>query len=331
MTAPLKRLGLVGAPLALGQSLPGVAFAPRALRQAGLVKEIIAQGYEVVDNGDLVLPSAPLEKTPSEMKENSNPQEGPDKYLFSRVKNSYEVGEACRLIAGEVEKFAAGCDDEGRPCFTLTLGGDHSIALGSITGLLRARPETALVWVDAHGDFNTPETSESGNLHGMPLAALLGYTGPDLPGFEWLKNEAVVGKLKPERVALVGVRSLDKEERRLLREAGVQVFSMEVIDRYGIGPAMEKVIQAINPAGNLGFHISFDIDAMDPREAPGTGTTARGGLTYREGHSILEILAATGKLNSMDLVEINPELDKDNLTISLGIELVASALGKSIF
>ncbi|MEI6046819.1 MAG: arginase, partial [Chloroflexota bacterium] len=238
---------------------------------------------------------------------------------------AYEVGQACRLIAQEVERRAV------KGCFPLTLGGDHSIALGSIPGLLRVRPNTALLWIDAHGDFNTPETSPSGNLHGMPLAALLGYTRPGLPCFDWLHEAQPKPLLTPDRVALVGIRSLDSGERHLLRQAGVHVYSMSAIDRYGIGPIMERALAAINPKEELGYHVSFDIDAMDPREAPGTGTTARGGLTYREGHTILEMLAATGKLGSMDLVEVNPKLDHDNLTVSLATELIASALGKAIF
>jgi arginase len=327
-----KRVALVGAPLALGQSLPGVGLAPQALRQAGLAEAIKELGYEVIDTGDLVLPSAEIEEVRPHPFAALHHEEGSSVALVSRVKHSYEVGQACRLIAQEVEQFAGLGDQQHHDCFILTLGGDHSIALGSITGVLRARPDTALIWVDAHGDFNTPETSPSGNLHGMPLATLLNYTQLELPGFDWLHEIPNVHPLlTPERVALVGVRSLDKAERDLLRQAGVHVYSMATIDRYGIGSVMERAMVAVNPEGKLNYHVSFDIDAMDPREAPGTGTRARGGLTYREGHTILEMLAGTGKLGSMDLVEINPELDQDNITVSLGIELVTSALGKEIF
>lgn len=325
-----KRVALVGAPLAFGQSLTGVGLAPQALRRSGLLEAITELGYAIVDEGDLVLPEA-AEIAPHPFATLQHDEQA-QSAVVSSVKHAYEVGQACRQIAEEVERFSTGCDEEGQSCFTLTLGGDHSIALGSITGVLRARPETALIWVDAHGDFNTPETSPSGNLHGMPLAALLGYTRMELPGFDWLHEGSLPWPLlKPERVALIGVRSLDSGERHLLKEAGVHVYSMSTIDRYGIGPVMERALAAVNPDGELGYHLSFDIDAMDPKEAPGTGTTARGGLTYREGHTIAEMLAATGKLGSMDLVEINPELDHDNLTVSLGIELVTSALGKAIF
>ena len=309
-----KRVALVGAPLALGQSLAGVGLAPQVLRQAGLGQVITELGYELMDKGDLVFRVE--EVTPI------SPVTGAGAAVtLSRVKHAQAVGQACRELAQAVEQLATGDN------FVLTLGGDHSVALGSIAGLWRARPETALVWVDAHGDFNTPETSLSGNLHGMPLAALLGQLTPGLPGFEWLQGVSV----SPERVALVGVRSLDEAERQLLKATGVQVYTMSAIDRYGIGPIMERAMAAVNPTGKLGYHVSFDIDAIDPQEAPGTGTTARGGLTYREGHTIVEMLAATDKLGSMDLVEINPELDRNDLTITLGIELIASALGKAIF
>ncbi len=327
MSVEKRTVTIVGAPLALGQSLSGVGLAPEALRQAGLAKAITELGYEVTDAGDLTFSAATASEEPARPHPFAplHPEADGQTAVISRVKHAYEVGQACRQIAQEVERCAT---DQ---CFTLTLGGDHSIALGSITGVLRARPDTALIWVDAHGDFNTPETSLSGNLHGMPLAALLGYSGVDLPGFDWLREGQERPLLTPERVALVGVRSLDQAERQLLREAGVHVYSMSAIDRYGIGPVMERAMNAVNPDGVLNYHVSFDIDAMDPKEAPGTGTTARGGLTYREGHTIVEMLASSGKLNSMDLVEINPELDHDNLTITLGIELVTSALGKEIF
>jgi arginase len=325
MSVEKGRVAIIGAPLALGQSLTGVGLAPQALRQAGLHAAITELGYEVWDEGDLVLSSTENDNYRPHPFAPLHPEIATQTAPTSGVRHAYEVGQACRLIAQEVERQTT------NGCFPLTLGGDHSIALGSIPGVLRARPDTALIWVDAHGDFNTPETSPSGNLHGMPLAALMGYTRLNLPGFDWLQEDQSELLLAPDRVVLVGIRSLDSGERQLLRQAGVHVYSMAAIDRYGIGPVMERAMAAINPNDHLNYHVSFDIDAMDPKEAPGTGTTSRGGLTYREGHTILEMLAATGKLGSMDLVEINPELDHDNLTVSLAIELIASALGKAIF
>ena len=327
------RVSVIGAPLALGQSKPGVGLAPEALRRAGLIEAIEQIGHEVLDTGDLELPQATPHAAEVEIPEADF--DGPRRNLFqenntttttisapvTRVRYAAEVGESCRLIADCVEERARAGD------FCLTLGGDHSIAMGSIPGILAARPDTALIWVDAHGDFNTPQTSPSGNLHGMPLAMVLGYTGADLPGFEWFKSTG----LAPDRVALLGVRSLDAGERRMLREAGVRVYSMSEIDRYGLAATLEKAMAAINPAGRYTYHVSFDIDAVDPTDAPGTGTLVKGGLTYREAHTILEMMAATGQLTSLDLAEVNPELDLNGQTTALGIELIASALGKAIF
>ncbi len=327
------RVAIIGAPLALGQSRPGVGLAPEALRRTGLVEAISQIGHEVVDLGDLELPKARPRQAEVELPEVEF--DGPRRSLFKdhtttatvsasvvRAKYAAEVGESCRMIAESVTERAKIGD------FCLTLGGDHSIAMGSIPGILAARPDTALIWVDAHGDFNTPETSPSGNLHGMPLAMVLGYTNSKLTGFEWLPSYPT---LTPDRVALVGVRSLDAGERRLLKEAGVHVYTMSVIDRYGIGTVMDKAMAAINGDGSRAFHMSFDIDAVDPSEAPGTGTLEKGGLTYREAQTVLEMVAASGRLTSLDLAEVNPELDVNGQTVALGVELIASALGKSIF
>ncbi len=327
------RVAIIGAPLALGQSKGGVGLAPEALRKAGLVEAIAQIGHEVVDTGDLEFPKAKTRQADLELPEADF--DGPRRNLFSensltqttisaavtRVKHAEEVGESCRMLAERVEERARLGD------FCLTLGGDHSIAMGSIPGILAARPNTALIWVDAHGDFNTPETSPSGNLHGMPLAMILSASRPALRGFEWLPPSV----LAPNRVAVVGVRSLDPVERRQMREAGLHVFSMSEIDRYGIGAVLEKAMAAINADGRCTFHISFDVDAIDPAEAPGTGTLVKGGLTYREAHTILEMVAETGRLTSLDLAEVNPELDQNGQTTALGVELIASALGKAIF
>ncbi|MDB5081002.1 MAG: Arginase [Chloroflexi bacterium] len=330
------RVSLIGAPLALGQSKPGVGLAPAALRRAGLVEALVQIGHEVFDTGDLDFPRGKVHQAEVEIPETDF--DGARRNLFdeggtttttltatvTRAKHAREVGESCHMISELVCQRATAGD------FCLTLGGDHSIALGSIPGIISARPETALIWVDAHGDFNTPETSPSGNMHGMPLAMVLGYAKEGLPNFDWLLNEKL-RKLTPDRVALVGVRSLDAGERRLLKDAGVHVYSMSDIDRYGIGPVMEKAMAAINGDGRRTFHVSFDIDSIDPAEAPGTGTLVKGGLTYREAHTILEMVSESGLLTSLDLAEVNPELDLNGQTTALGIELICSALGKSIF
>lgn len=302
--ASMQEVVIIGAPISLGQTLVGVAKTPQAMREADLHKAIQDLGLVVNDKGDLELNEIIVSETKPGQK----------------IKHAKIVGEACRLIAEQVAASA----NEG--AFCLTIGGDHSVAFGSITGILRARPDTALVWVDAHGDFNTPDTSPSGNLHGMPLAALMGYARNEIEGFEWMDAQ-----ISRDRVAVVGLRSVDEGERRLLREAGITAFTMTDIDREGIGAIMRKAINAINPDGDRNIHLSYDIDAIDPQEAPGTGTRVRGGLSYREAHYIAESLAETGKLGSMDIVEINPDLDKpDKPTVTLGVELVASALGKRI-
>lgn len=303
---------VIGAPLALGQSHRGVGLAPQTIRDAGLADIIAELGHELQDLHDLTVPTHEMVGLPDIISTDGN----------KRLRFAPQVGEACRVICQAVEKAASDPNT-----FCLTLGGDHSVALGSIQGVLQARPEVGLIWVDAHGDFNTPETSPSGNLHGMPLAALTGYVKTGLPCFEWLENGP---HLNPKRVALVGVRSLDTGEKRLLHEAGISVFTMKEIDRYGIGRVMEQVLEAVE-ADKRPLHVSFDIDSMDPIDAPGTGTRVRGGLTYREAHYIVETLADTKKLGSMDLVEINPVLDNHNQTSVLGVELIASALGKAIY
>ncbi len=298
-----KTVAIVGAPIALGQKLPGIEKTPDLLRNAGLQKTIESFGWKVEDHGNIDL------------------------------HKNQSLGLVCKHIADTVEVLA----QKGRFC--LTVGGDHSIAFGSISGILRARPEAAIVWVDAHGDINTPLTSPSGNLHGMPLAGLLGLIeSATLPGFEWLRHI-----LTPDRIALVGVRSLDPPERAIIRKLGIQVFTMYEIDRYGIGQVMDMALKKINPKGNRPLHLSLDIDALDPYIAPNTGTKERGGLTYREAHFIAEALAETNRLSSMDLVEINSEViplylqgsakythEEINPTIELGLELIASALGKRI-
>ncbi len=302
---------VLGAPLALGQSHRGVGLAPQALRDVGLAAVIAELGHELHDLQDLVLPTHEMVGAEPILHDTTR-----------RLRYGPQIGDACRRICEGVEEAAKNLDT-----FVLTLGGDHSMALGSIQGILKARPNFSLIWVDAHGDFNTPETSPSGNLHGMPLAALTGYVKTGLPNFEWLERGP---HLDPKRVALLGIRSLDTGEKRMLHEAGISVFTMKEIDRYGIGRVMEQVLEVVE-ADKRPLHVSFDIDSMDPSEAPGTGTRVRGGLTYREAHYILETLSDTQRLGSMDLAEINPVLDCNNQTSILGLELIASALGKAIY
>lgn len=313
-----RTVSVLGAGLSLGQPLGGVEGAPDALRQAGLVQAILEQGWGVKDLGDV------RGGTPEQPTLDRPLVEG------APVKNARALGQACQRIARLAEDAAR----TGSLC--LTLGGDHSVAKGSIAGLLNVWQDLSVIWVDAHGDFNTPLTSPSGNLHGMPLAALTGAFDLSVyPGFEWFK-----GRLDPQRVALVGVRSLDLGEKALLRSAGIRVFTMTEVDRFGIGRVMDMALEHVSRKGRGPIHLSYDIDALDPSIAPSTGTRVRGGLNYREAHYIAEAVAETGRLVSMDLVEVNPGLASEqnalapgeaDPTIELGVELVSSALGKRIY
>ena len=310
----LRPLTILGAGLSIGQPHPGVESAPETMRRHGLLSVIEnLSTWQVNDAGDLdfdkELPVCSL--TPGQ------------------INNVLEAAYATRKIAEATEAIARRGD------FCLTLGGDHSMAAGSIYGLLKAIPDLSVIWVDAHGDFNTPLTSPSGNFHGMPVAALTGvFDLSAYPGFEYYQ-----ALLPPERIALVGVRSLDREERELLQQKGILVFTMSEIDRYGIGKVMQAALKRVNPMGVNRLHLSFDIDALDPAIAPSTGTKVPGGLTYREAHYIAEAMAETGMLVSMDVVEVNPALRPDGSfdetttadpTVLMAIELIESALGKRI-
>lgn len=318
------RVAIVGAPLALGQNKPGVSLAPNSLRQVGLVESIQNLGHEVADIGDLNFP--PL--LPSANKETYVHSNNNGKVATAtriELKNAQQVGESCHKIAQAVEKQARQGD------FCLTIGGDHSIAAGTLPGIMAAHPDSAVIWVDAHGDFNTTETTPSGHIHGMPLAIALGLNRHQIEGFEWLDTDGT-NYLPHERVALVGIRSLDTGERELLKKFGIKVYTMRDIDREGIGAVMAKALQAVDPNGNRPLHISFDVDSIDPSEAPGTGTRVKGGLSYREAHAIMDMASATGKLSSLDIAELNPELDTpDQQTSKLSVELILAALGQTLF
>jgi arginase len=212
--------------------------------------------------------------------------------------------------------------------FPLILGGDHSIAVGTVSGIAahaqRQQQRVGLLWIDAHGDINTPETSPSGNIHGMPLAVLLGYGAPELTG--------VAGpgpKVDPANVSLVGIRSLDSGEKKRLKETGVQVHTMSDIDRHGVPRVMQKALARVTDGTDY-VHVSFDLDAVDPTVAPGVGTPVKGGLDYREAHLIMEVIADAGVMTSLELVEVNPILDQGNASAIFAVELVQSAFGKKI-
>ena len=295
---------IVGVPMDFGAGRRGVDMGPSAIRYAGLAQELAALGHDVTDHGNVAVP-------PSETIEEGEPRA---KYLDAIV-----------TMARELADKTAACAARGH--VSLTLGGDHSIALGSVAGAARGR-SLGLIWLDAHGDFNTADTSPSGNVHGMPLAALCGI------GHERLVtlggSMGTEPKVQPQNVAIVGARDLDAEERRLLREAGVTVYSMEAVDRYGIGEVMRRAID-IAGRGTEGIYVSLDLDVLDPMHAPGVGTPVPGGLTYREAHLAAEMLAETGQVVGMDLVEVNPILDRGNATGALAVELALSMLGKRVW
>jgi arginase len=299
-----RNVRVVGAPTDYGANRRGVDMGPSAIRYAGLAEELARAGREVVDDGDVRAPRA----------EERDPEAEPP--ASGRAKFLRETREVATRLADRV----AGALDAGE--LPLVLGGDHSVAIGSVTGSARDA-EIGAVWFDAHGDFNTPETSPSGNVHGMPLAAVLGVG--EFADVEW----ANAGGLRAENVAIVGLRSVDPSERPAIADSDVTTFTMSDVDERGIASVADDALD-VAAAGTDGVHVSLDLDWLDPREAPGVGTPVRGGVTYREAHAALEAVAERDRLRSLDLVEVNPILDERNETASLATELAASALGKQI-
>ncbi|NHN58377.1 MULTISPECIES: arginase [Halorussus] len=304
-----REVRLIGAPMDLGADRRGVDMGPSAIRYAGLATELDAANVTgVTDTGDLSVPHAEERDPDAEQ-----PSEGSAKFLR-------ETADVCGRLADEV----ADALDAGS--FPLVLGGDHSIAIGTVRGAARDA-DLGVVWFDAHGDFNTPKTSPSGNVHGMPLAAVLGIG--DFAGTEW----ANAPNLREENVAIVGLRSLDGAEREAIRESGVTAFTMSDIDERGVAPVVEDALD-VAADGTEGIHVSLDMDWLDPREAPGVGTPVRGGVSYREAHTALEMVGERHEgedvLRSLEVVEVNPILDEHNVTAELATELAASGLGKRI-
>ena len=292
---------MIGAPLDLGAGRRGVDMGPSAIRYAGLEQQLSEKlGVRVSDSGNVI---SPVVETTDMGDENA-------RYLE-------QILDLCDRLAKLVAQAAE------RGALPLVLGGDHSVALGSLVGMAQARGPGGVVWVDAHGDVNTPATSPTGNVHGMVLAAALGLAGDEFRREGW-----VVPPVEPGKLALVGVRSLDDGERKLLHELEAKVFTMSEVDRIGIEPCMREALGHASGAAFL--HVSFDMDAVDPDYAPGVGTPVRGGLSYREAHLAMETVAESGLLDSLDIVEVNPILDRENATGQLAVELVASALGARI-
>lgn len=292
-------ISIIGVAMDLGAGTPGVALGPSALRYAGLIKRLEDIGYDVFDTGDIMV------------ERNMPPNEsiGKLKFLNQVVKVNTELCNKVAEIMGE-----------GR--FPLILGGDHSIAIGSIAGILQHKRNPGIIWFDAHADINTEETSPTGNIHGMPVAVSLGF------GHERLL--AIGGKdknINPEKIVYIGCRDVDAGEKKFLKELGITVFTMHEVDRYGMA---EIIGRAINIAGSDtdGIHVSFDVDSLDPMLVEGTGTRVPGGLTYRESNFALEMIALTGKLISAEFVEVNPLIDHKNRTAKTAVALMGSLLGE---
>ena len=302
----MRSVQIIGVPLDLGGGRRGVDMGPSAFRSAGLGERIAALGLAVTDKGDLPAPIPETRELRDEHK----------KYIR-------DIAKVCQKL---YQMTLASLDEGALP---IVLGGDHSLAAGSVAATADWAQNTkglpiGLLWIDAHGDMNTPATSLSGNVHGMPLAALLGPEPSELA-----KIGVASPKVLPAHTVLVGVRNLDEREKIAVRDSHVHVFTMKDIDRQGIASIVE---QAVNLAGNgtAGIHVSFDMDVCDPQIAPGVGTPVKGGLDYREAHMVMEIVADSGLLTALDLVEVNPTLDVRNATAQLGIELALSALGMKI-
>lgn len=295
------RIRVIGVPMDLGADRRGVDIGASAIRYAGLNDQLRRLGYTVNDIGNIVVPQPESQPTGASHL----------KYLEPIVKVSENLADAVTSALKDGE-------------FPLILGGDHSIALGSITGVARVHRDIGVIWIDAHADFNTDETTPSGNVHGMILGALAGLGHPSLTGVGGWSP-----KINVQTIVIVAARDLDPREQELLREHKVHVFTMTDIDQRGMSEVMRETIE-IAGRGNHKVHLSLDMDSLDPREAPGVGTPVRGGLTYREAHLAMEVIAASGRLVSMDAVEVNPILDRENATAHLAVELILSALGKKI-
>jgi arginase len=300
-----QKIRVIGVPLDLGQSRRGVDMGPSAMRVAGLEARLEALGHVVEDAGNVPVAIA-------EQKQAGDPSA---KYLK-------EITATCTKHAEWVLKtLEAGM-------VPLALGGDHSVAAGTVAGVAefyrRQNQKIGLIWIDAHTDINTPDSSPSGNVHGMPLAATMGLGPPELANIFGFSP-----KVKPENCALIGVRDIDAIEKENVRKAGIGVFTMRDIDERGMRAVMEEALRMAGQ-GTAGYHVSLDMDWIDPEDAPGVGTPVRGGATYREAHLAMEIIADDGGMLSFEIVEVNPVIDEHNRTADLAVELAQSAFGKKI-
>lgn len=307
-----RSVEIVGVPMDLGGNRRGVDMGPSAVRYAGLASRLEKLGFRVKDRGNIGVADQ------AEGSTTAVPERGLRSTDGARVPVAWhapEISRVCSELAGAVAAIERG------GAMAIVIGGDHSIGMGTLAGLARSGRKPGVIWMDAHGDINTPETTPSGNVHGMPLAVAVGLAPPPFP-------DELRASVRGDHTVLFATRSLDEGERGNIKKAGVTAITMADIDRSGAGPAMERAI-AVASKGE-GIHLSLDMDAIDPDEAPGVGTPVRGGLTYREAQLAMEMLAASGKLRSIEVAEVNPILDRENRTAQLAVELIASALGQTI-
>lgn len=296
-----KKMSIIGVPMDLGQSRRGVDMGPSAMRYAGAIEKLQRLQDQVNDLGDIAI---------------NRPDSDEDK-REGNLRNLQQVAEANQTLAEMVDK------EVKRQRFPLIFGGDHSIAIGSLAGISKHYNNLGVIWYDAHGDLNSGETSPSGNIHGMPLAASLGI------GHKTLTNMLdYQPKIKPENIVIIGARSLDPGERELIRQRGINVFTMHEVDRLGMTTVMQQTMEYLQ--GTDGVHLSLDLDGLDPSEAPGVGTPELGGLTYRESHLAMEMLAEADVVTSAEFVEVNPILDDKNKTATMAVGLMGSLFGEKL-
>lgn len=299
-----QRIEIIGAPSTFGQKKLGVNLGPDAIRYAGLLSRLKKMGLDVIDKGNIEVPTLDVEKFNSD-------QEG--------LRNYDEI----LTVSENLSKATSEIVKKGN--FPLTLGGDHSIAVGSISGISQHYENLGVIWYDAHGDLNVPEESPSGNVHGMPLRILAG-DGPD----ELVNINDFTPKVKPENIVLIGMRDLDEGERKYIKDKNIKTFTMADIDRFGIQEVIERSLEYLKSRNIDGLHFSLDVDALDPAETPGTGTRVMGGLSYRESHFALELLNESKLVTSMDIVEVNPLIDNSNHTAEQAVALLGTFFGETL-
>ena len=299
-----QRIEIIGAPSTFGQKKLGVNLGPDAIRYAGLLSRLKKMGLDVIDKGNIEVPTLDVEKFNSD-------QEG--------LRNYDEIV----TVSENLSKATSEIVEKGN--FPLTLGGDHSIAVGSISGISQHYENLGVIWYDAHGDLNVPEESPSGNFHGMPLRILAG-DGPD----ELVNINDFTPKVKPENIVLIGMRDLDEGERKYIKDKNIKTFTMADIDRFGIQEVIERSLEYLKSRNIDGLHFSLDVDALDPAETPGTGTRVMGGLSYRESHFALELLNESKLVTSMDIVEVNPLIDNSNHTAEQAVALLGTFFGETL-